>query len=360
MVKRLNFADMVKGVAILLVVFYHLLAPCFVKTFTIKVIDAVLVAFFFYSGYFYKAGKRTYKENMIARVKSLLVPFFKYSMIFWIIGSIYLLASNQETILDALCCLRNFFAGCIWNRTIQNIFAWDYHSLGKRYAYLADFWFLLSMFFASAIFFPIADRVAGDKKKGILSIIGLYLLSALCLQFKIDLPYNMQIVPFWAATMLCGTLANQEKIFECGGADKKTKWIISLATLCLGILVSYWKTPSVNIFRGTFGENEVLSMALCILSSALIIFGFSLFCILYEEAGAHNTEAVWLGSHSLTVYIYHVFFAWALCTIFGFSMQYEEVVDVATLLRSILLTIGSLALCIAAYFVEEKLENKEE
>ena len=48
-------------------------------------------------------------------------------------------------------------------------------------------------------------------------------------------------------------------------------------------------------------------------------------------------------------------FAWALCTIFGFSMQYEEVVDAVTLLKSILLTIGSLALCIAAYFVEEKL-----
>jgi hypothetical protein len=53
-------------------------------------------------------------------------------------------------------------------------------------------------------------------------------------------------------------------------------------------------------------------------------------------------------------------FAWALCTIFDFSMQYEEVVDAVTLLKSILLTIGSLALCIAAYFVEEKLENKEQ
>ena len=41
-------------------------------------------------------------------------------------------------------------------------------------------------------------------------------------------------------------------------------------------------------------------------------------------------------------------------------MQYEEVVDAVTLLKSILLTIGSLALCIAAYFVEEKLENKEQ
>ncbi|MBR4485396.1 MAG: hypothetical protein IKI79_00780 [Erysipelotrichaceae bacterium] len=53
-------------------------------------------------------------------------------------------------------------------------------------------------------------------------------------------------------------------------------------------------------------------------------------------------------------------FAWALCTIFGFSMQYEEVVDAVTLLKSILLTVGSLALCIAAYFVEEKLENKKQ
>ena len=34
---------------------------------------------------------------------------------------------------------------------------WDYYSLGKRYLFLADFWFLIALFLSSVLFFPIAD-----------------------------------------------------------------------------------------------------------------------------------------------------------------------------------------------------------
>ena len=69
----------------------------------------MLVSFFFLSGYFHKPGKRTLKENIKSRVKALMVPFFKYSLLFWAIGSIQLVVTKKETINDAFCCLRISF-----------------------------------------------------------------------------------------------------------------------------------------------------------------------------------------------------------------------------------------------------------
>lgn len=44
--KRLNYVDMVKGIAVLWVVFYHLISPGIVKDVLNHVIDTVLIAFF--------------------------------------------------------------------------------------------------------------------------------------------------------------------------------------------------------------------------------------------------------------------------------------------------------------------------
>ena len=113
-----NYVDMVKGIAVLWVVFYHLLAPCAFKSVLDHLCDAMLLSFFFYSGYFYRPGRRAFGENVKSRARALLVPFFKYSLFFWAVGSIQLVISGSETIPEALFCLRNFYVGCIWNRVI--------------------------------------------------------------------------------------------------------------------------------------------------------------------------------------------------------------------------------------------------
>ena len=359
--KRLNYVDMVKGFATLIVVVYHLIAPGLLQNLATRLIDAALIIFFFYSGYFYRPGKRTYLENLKTRASSLLGPFFRYSTIFWIIGSAYLLLTDGETLIDALCCLRNFHAGCIWNRVIQGWFGWEYHSLGKRYYYLADFWFLQSMFIAGIVFFFLADRVLEDVKKVITAIVSLLVLTGLCLTFGISLPFNIQIVPFWAAIMLAGAYFGKVKIHEKIKSKGFLKWLLYALVLLCGIAVSCWKEPSTNIFRGTFGEQEVLSMILCIGSSSLLIFGLSGLCRTYEEAGYRTDEIAWLGSHSLNIYLCHVFFAWLISVFTGFSiMNYGDSSTVAEKLFSVLLFVADMALCIGVEIFEQKLKEKKE
>ena len=74
--KRLATVDVMKGIAILGVVFYHLLAPCGVKIVLTHASEAKLALFFFCSGYFYKPGKRSLMENITARCKATMIPFF--------------------------------------------------------------------------------------------------------------------------------------------------------------------------------------------------------------------------------------------------------------------------------------------
>ena len=80
--RRLQYVDMMKGLAILAVVFFHLTAPCGFKSVLEHITECFVIGFFFFSGYFYKVGKRTIGEEIKIRFKGTMVPFIKYSLIF--------------------------------------------------------------------------------------------------------------------------------------------------------------------------------------------------------------------------------------------------------------------------------------
>lgn len=358
--KRLQYIDVVKGIAIVWIVFYHLLAPCLVKNRIINhLMDAFLVSFFFFSGYFYRPGKRSIKESIKNRAKALIVPFFRYSLFFWLVGTIYLVATKAEPLVEAFLCLRNFLGGCIWNRVIQGWFGWEYYSLGKRYFYLADFWFLIAMLFASILFFLIADAVLRSKGRTLLTTIVLFALTGCLVQSGISLPYNLQLVPYWTAFMLLGAYAGQQKLFDLPALSGGSRWGLGIALLVIGTALSLWKVPSPNQFRGSFGEQELVSMLLCIAAAIPFIWGLGLVCAQAEKAGVRTKELAWLGSHSLIIYLYHMFLAWIIGIITGFSVFYEDPSDGRTIALSVLLTLACLALAIGRNIVEDRLQARK-
>lgn len=357
--KRLAYVDMVKGIATIEVICYHLLAPNSFKTGWINtLLTPLLLSFFIFSGYFYKPGKRTFAENVKSRTKSLLIPFVKYGVLFWLIGSVYLLCTKQATIIEALGCLRNFFGGCIWNRVIQTWFSWDYYKLGSRYLFLADFWFLPAMFFASLLFFPIADRTLHSWKKAAGASVLLLALTGILRSFKVDLPYNLQLIPFWAALMLLGALSRQVNLFELPVLSDWKGWCCAVISMAAGILLCRWGELALNLFRGFFPDPEALNMILITLSSILFSWGLGMICRLAEEAGLRVTELAWLGSNSMTFYLFHFFFAWVICVITGFSLRYPESVTSAIFWKSAAVTAGSTVLCWLRVIIGEKIEAK--
>jgi len=345
--RRLNFADMMKGIATIEIVCYHLLAPNAFKSGAIDhILMPLLVSFFFFAGYFHKPGRRSFSENVKTRAKALLLPFVKYSVIFWLAGSIYLIIGKQETVMEALGCLRNFFAGCIWNRVIQNWFGWNYYKLGSRYMFLAGFWFLPALFFASIIFFPIADRVQDSGKKTGIAVILLFGATAIMRGSKADLPYNLQIVPFWSAFLLLGMYSRQKSLFELQSMTGVRGWLIAICVLSAGLTIAFLREPVLNTFRGYFPDPEALSILLCIIFSLFVIWGLGVICRLTEEAGIRIKELAWIGSNSMTIYLFHYFFAWVISIISGFSLRYQAPASNDIFWKSAAVAVGAFVLCI--------------
>ena len=318
---RVKFVDMVKGLAILAIVVNHIIAPGILKSIFGGMSCVLLFAFFFYSGYFYHVGKKSIKDGIVARAKSLLVPFFTYSLSFWLIGSVILLIKAQETIMDALCCLRNFFAGSIWNRVIQDLFGWEYHNLGKNYPFLADFWFLPAMFIASILFILLVEKVSRSVVSQVITIVVLLAATGALRFFGISLPYNLQLIPYWTAIILLGQIARNVNLFEkLSGA---AAWVTGIVTSVVSIGITAYFTLGAKMFRGEFDKPEPLIMAAVFLLGCFGTYGVSLICKQIEDSGVKVDKFAYLGLHSLYLYVYHVFIAWIICMITGFSMKYD-------------------------------------
>ena len=71
--------DIAKGLAIILVMMLHILTTK-TELFNIMggIVGFIMSLFFFLTGYNYKSGK-TFKENVVKRVKQILIPFFIYT-----------------------------------------------------------------------------------------------------------------------------------------------------------------------------------------------------------------------------------------------------------------------------------------
>lgn len=356
--KRLQYVDAIKGIAILVIVVYHLLAPCVGKGIVNHLSEIFLACFFFFSGYFYKPGRRTALEEIGNRAKALMVPFFRFSLFFWAVGSAVLVLSKNETVKEAFACLRNFLIGCIWNRTIQDWFHWDYYSLGRRYFFLADFWFLIALLFASILFFPLAKLVMKSKIATVITAVLLFALTGVMLHFQVVLPYNIQLVPFWTALIMLGALAGQLKLMELPGVPKGARWGIGAAALLASLVLAMLKPPSVNMFRGSFGEHEVAAMLLNIAVSIPGVWGLGILFYNMEETGMRLNEIAWVGRNSLIFFVYHMFFAWITGIVTKVDILYKDTAPAGAVWKSVLVTLGVIALCILRVLLENFIKKK--
>lgn len=320
---RLSFVDGMKGIAIFCIVMFHILLPSDFKTVLTKLIGLFLLMFFCLSGYFYSAGKRTYGQNAMSRFKGLMIPFFKYSFAFWCIGTVYHLAAGDINILDGLCCLRNFYGGCIWNTVIQDIFAWDYHHLGKLYMFLADFWYLLATMFAFLFFLMFADKALESNGKSIGTMLVLIAAEAALIHFEIVLPYNIQNTPYYAMLLLMGAYLHKIDLFAY--FEKKgsviIECIIGTAALLISVVLGLQSEPLDNLFRGYFGEEPIQNMLVVTAAAFFLICGLGILMRRLELSGVKMKALSYMGEHSLHIFIYHMFFAYFISQFTGIALS---------------------------------------
>lgn len=357
--KRVKFIDMVKGLTMLCIALFHIIAPGTVRTVIAGMCAVLFFSFFFYSGYLYTPGKNSIKRSIVNRCKGLLKPFLLYSVSFWAVGSIILIAKGMETVTDALCCLRNFFGGSIWNRTIQDWFAWDYHHLGSSYPFLASFWFLPAMFLSSVLFIALREKICKSVKPILLMTAVMLVVTGVLRSFGISLIYNIQLIPFWTAIMLAGSAARETNLFGKLEGSKAGVYGAILSVVGIGSSVYFgWGT---NLFRGEFDKPEAVTMLVLFCLGIINVLGLSLLFRQTEDSFPLAGAIAYLGSHSIFIYMYHYFVAWIICMFTGFSMRYDaDNVTGEVLAKSFILAVVSITVSILISICSDKIKSKQD
>ena len=355
--KRVKFIDMVKGLTILCVALCHIIAPGTVRIVLSGMCAILFFSFFFYSGYLYTPGKAGIKRNIANRSKGLLRPFLLYSISFWLVGSIVLIINGEESVMDALCCLRNFFAGSIWNRNIQDFFGWDYHHLGKNYPFLASFWFLPAMYLSCILFIVLREKICNSVKLILMSIAGMLFITGGLRGFSISLPYNLQLIPFWTAIMLMGNVIREWNAYE--RLKNISAWLLGSVISALGIGLSVYLGWGTYLFRGEFDKPEVVTMLVLFCLGNISVWGISVLCKQIEDSGINVDNIAYMGSHSIYIYMYHYFIAWIISMFTGFSMRYDaENITGDTFVKSFILAAVSIAVSILISICSDILKPK--
>ncbi len=343
--KRLQYIDAIKGISMIMIVLCHLLAPCIGRVILMHLECIFLACLFFFAGFSYRTGGMHASEKIRIKSAALFRPFLRYALILWLIASVYLAAAGKGSAKAAFMCLRNFFAGGLWNPVLMSIFHLRYYSLDRDYFIMTDLWIFPAMIFACILFYLTADRVLRSFKKALIAAAVFFLVTALFCGFGISLPYNLQTAPYWAAFMLLGAFAGRRRLFE--RIKKEEKWMPGIVSLGLGITVAMIKQPSADLYRGSFGGNEVLSMLLCIAAALPAIWGLGQLCSLAEESGSGNAGLKWMGQNYLNVFAVYRTAAWLIGLITGISAIYDKSVSSSDIVKSLLISIAVLVLCMA-------------
>ncbi len=138
-------------------------------------------------------------------------------------------------------------------------------------------------------------------------------------------------------------------------------WIFGTLAAIFSISFSVYFGYGTKLFRGEFDEPEVISMLLIFGLGLIGSWGISMICKQIEDAGIKMNGLAYLGKQSIYIYIFHVFIAWLICLITGFSMRYDpETVTAAVIAKSILLAIVSIAVSVLIGMLSARLQKRRD
>lgn len=263
--ERIDYIDLLKGFAILWIIWIHTTHPDFVGG------PYRIPIFFFASGIFFK--KRKFKEFFIKRLNTLIIPFLFFYLIsypfriivhFWDFRT--LSNFNWLSILDLF----------------KSVPQWDYLSVN------VPLWFLLCIFVIQVIYYFLMNL-----PRYILII--LIVLSILLKDeiLSISTPFMINNALYWGAFFALGNIIGKPFI----KLIKSLRPRITIFIICMGIFIGchFFSTHSLFL-ENIITHIEIITFIL----SIIIIFSFfdGLKCMEFLRFYGKNSLIV-LGSHLL-------------------------------------------------------------
>lgn len=277
MAKREILWDVMRGIAIMLVVIGHSGVSSFAWSF---IYSFHMPLFFFISGYFLKANLEI-KQFCIKKLKDLYVPFFKYYAILILASPLlhrYLLTKNNYgTVADvssALFLAARFRVGAI--------------------DLLGQFWFLPVLFFVGIIAFVgvrITEKYFHSNYVCLISGGAIFsILGGVGMRNHWYAPYDMYGVLYFLFYYIAGWYCHHVNPIRIGKANRYILPCVVLLTL-----YCFYKE---NI------EDWVVLKILAACIGIVLVFVVSK-CL--EKVTFLSKTLQYIGSHTMSIYVWHVF-----------------------------------------------------
>ena len=297
--RRMEEQDVAKGIAIFLVMALHILVVHKAAYQVLALLAGFIMAlFFFLSGLNYKPGK-TYKENIIKRIKQILIPFLIYVLIITIIVGSYLMITGQSSFLDILQTLGNCLLGSQFSSQIGLA-----SSSMQLHRCLMIIWFIIMLLSATFIFYGVVDLCLKSLYSFISISILLLSITILLGYLNFSLPFYLREAPTITVIMLFGALFKKYKIFE----NPSKMWVIinSLVAYGLYLFVAILFRGGGFIMGGrllgSFGPLEGL---ITIIYAIFGSYSFLNFCRLLTHVKGLKFILTYLGNNSVYYLLLH-------------------------------------------------------
>jgi hypothetical protein len=307
--QRFAGPDVLKGFVIFAIVMVHIVLnagpgiggsePALI----LQILYLGLMAYFIYSGYFYKEGTG-FKYNMKKRVSQILIALILCAVIIPLILFVWLLILGYP--MDFYDLGRGILSGLDLNNAFMPFGSQSYYPYCSG---AVGYYFLWVMLFAFVIFYGIIEAVLDDIKKIIAVIVALLLIqSALCYFLTFKLPFTFELVPIAASFMFLGALMRKyDLIAQIESLELRNKryWMPFIVCLVVGVVLCLIVHPGLRFDKMTFGSIGPLSTFTYIIEAGCMCVVYMYIATFISKIPVLSKALEICGQHTMGVLLYH-------------------------------------------------------
>lgn len=330
-IKRIDFLDYAKAIAIFFVISVHV---GFDKLNNIFLF--VLPLFFVVTGYTFTLGKRSLKENIILRFKSIMIPFWIFMILYTCIDVLraYLFEYGNYEVMFSSLAKSIYGSGIIpFNNNLTEYFKemMSYKSQPTSGVDIilpasCHLWFLPATFIGYVMFASLVKPTRDKPWLKLICIIALILFSSLEVVFPslCQLPFGIGRGALGAAFMLVGYSLKDKEFFE----NKSFKFnviifvlssIIFVSSLCLG-------SDGSAFVRSYYGPYGILSVFITFIGGTCGVILLLKLCCLIDKIPFAKVKSIlsFIGKNVMVFYVFHMLFKFVLDAIYINCFHYGE------------------------------------
>lgn len=274
MSNRLEYVDITKGIALILVVCSH--SDAFDLMW--MMMDMCIPIFFFCSGYTFKM-KGTFKESMMKKARKLLIPYLFFNLVMFCVFCHF---SLRE------------FVGIIYSRYCLYPL---YETPNVKFFTSGNYpmWYLTSMIVSYFLFYII---VYYEKYKNAIILIYALLIVGF-MKCPILLPWSIDTAPLTALMIYVGMKVRKHDLISMDVYQVLLLVLLYIGLRCVG--------GELNISVRIYGTSVAIYFMLAVIAPFAILWGSR-----YLEGTLIGTCFMTLGKHSLTIFCIEIaFIVWA-------------------------------------------------